>query len=79
MTAAVGHGKKAARNIDAWLRGEAYETAPKHAIVNFETLNLPVFLDADRRQPRVGVFRQARLVGPGAFLGRPYDGARVAE
>ena len=22
MTAAVGHGKKAARNIDAWLRGE---------------------------------------------------------
>jgi NADPH-dependent glutamate synthase beta subunit-like oxidoreductase len=50
MTAAVGHGKKAARNIDAWLRGEAYETAPKHAIVNFEALNLPVFLDADRRQ-----------------------------
>jgi formate dehydrogenase (NADP+) beta subunit len=50
MTAAVGHGKKAARNIDAWLRGEAYEKAPKHAIVNFETLNLPVYLDADRRQ-----------------------------
>jgi Pyruvate/2-oxoacid:ferredoxin oxidoreductase delta subunit len=50
MTAAVGHGKKAARNIDAWLRGEVYETAPKHAVVNFDTLNLPVFLDADRRQ-----------------------------
>ncbi len=50
MTAAVGHGKKAARNIDAWLRGEAYEAAAKHAIVEFETLNLPVFLDAERRQ-----------------------------
>ena len=50
MTAAVGHGKKAARNIDAWLRGETYEVAPKHAVVEFGTLNLPVFLDADRRQ-----------------------------
>jgi NADPH-dependent glutamate synthase beta subunit-like oxidoreductase len=50
MTAAVGHGKKAARNIDAWLRGGTYEKAPQHAIVGFETLNLPVFLDADRRE-----------------------------
>jgi formate dehydrogenase (NADP+) beta subunit len=50
MTAAVGHGKKAARNIDAWLRGEVYEPAPKHAIVPFEALNLPVFLDAARRE-----------------------------
>jgi NADPH-dependent glutamate synthase beta subunit-like oxidoreductase len=49
MTAAVGHGKKAARNIDAWLRGETYEKAPQSAIVGFEKLNLPVFLDADRR------------------------------
>ena len=31
MTAAVGHGKKAARNIDAWLRGEVYAPEPKHA------------------------------------------------
>ncbi|MEP7083271.1 MAG: NAD(P)-binding protein [Betaproteobacteria bacterium] len=50
MTAAVGHGKKAARNIDAWLRGETYEKAPQHSIVHFEALNLPVFLDADRRE-----------------------------
>ena len=50
MTAAVGHGKKAARNIDAWLRGAVYEQAPKHPIVHFEALNLPVFLDADRRE-----------------------------
>jgi formate dehydrogenase (NADP+) beta subunit len=50
MTAAVGHGKKAARNIDAFLRGEAYEPAPKNPIVGFDALNLPVFLDAGRRQ-----------------------------
>ena len=30
MTAAVGHGKKAARNIDAWLRGEVYQKPPQH-------------------------------------------------
>ncbi|HQR10857.1 MAG TPA: NAD(P)-binding protein [Casimicrobiaceae bacterium] len=50
MTAAVGHGKKAARNIDAWLRGEAHEPAAKRAIVHFDALNLPVFLDAERRE-----------------------------
>jgi len=50
MTAAVGHGKKAARNIDAWMRGEVYAPGPKHPIVQFEALNLPVFLDADRRE-----------------------------
>jgi NADPH-dependent glutamate synthase beta subunit-like oxidoreductase len=50
MTAAVGHGKKAARNIDAWLRGQVFDKPPKHAVVQFETLNLPVFLDAERRQ-----------------------------
>jgi NADPH-dependent glutamate synthase beta subunit-like oxidoreductase len=50
MTAAVGHGKKAARCIDAWLRGAVYAKPPKHAVVEFGTLNLPVFLDAARRQ-----------------------------
>ena len=50
MTAAVGHGKKAARAIDARLRGIAYEPAPKHSIVHFDALNLPLFLDADRRE-----------------------------
>jgi NADPH-dependent glutamate synthase beta subunit-like oxidoreductase len=39
VTVAVGHGKKAARHIDAWLRGESYLPAPKHAIATAETLN----------------------------------------
>jgi len=50
MTAAVGHGKKAARSIDAWLRGEVFVKPKKHAVVEFSTLNLPVFLDAERRR-----------------------------
>ena len=31
VTVGVGHGKKAARQIDAWLRGAAAAAAPKHA------------------------------------------------
>ena len=50
MTAAVGHGKKAARNIDAFLRGAVFDPPSKHPIVHFDALNLPVFLDADRRE-----------------------------
>jgi len=52
MTAAVGHGKKAARNIDAWLRGVSHEKAPPHPVVAFDMLNLPVYLEADRQQQR---------------------------
>ncbi len=48
MTAATGHGKKAARAIDAWLRGQASDERVKNPVVSFEMLNLPLFLDADR-------------------------------
>jgi NADPH-dependent glutamate synthase beta subunit-like oxidoreductase len=61
MTAAVGHGKKAARNINAWLREVVYEPPPKHPIVHFDALNLPVFLDADRRE--ASVVPVARRIG----------------
>lgn len=46
ITVAVGHGKKAARNIDAWLRGTAYEPAPKHDLAAFEKLNPWYYSDA---------------------------------
>jgi len=56
MTTAVGHGKKAARNIDAFLRGQAYEAQEKHPVVHFDSLNLPVYLDAPRHEePQVPV------------------------
>ena len=50
MTAATGHGKKAARSIDAWLRGGHLEAREKPPPVDFDMLNLPLFLDAGRSQ-----------------------------
>jgi NADPH-dependent glutamate synthase beta subunit-like oxidoreductase len=46
VTSAVGHGKKAARHIDAWLRGQALPVAVKHPVIGFDQLNLPIFADA---------------------------------
>ncbi|MCW8888548.1 MAG: NAD(P)-binding protein, partial [Gammaproteobacteria bacterium] len=40
VTIATGHGKKAARNIDAWLRGGNYHAPDKHDIVGHEKLHL---------------------------------------
>ncbi len=50
VTVGVGHGKKAARNIDAWLRGTGPANVPKHEVVEFADLNLWYFGDAARRQ-----------------------------
>jgi formate dehydrogenase (NADP+) beta subunit len=47
VTRAVGHGKHAARNIDAWLRGNRYQRPGRHPVVSFEMLHLPVYSDAD--------------------------------
>ncbi|MFQ5519264.1 MAG: FAD-dependent oxidoreductase, partial [Mariprofundus sp.] len=40
VTIATGHGKKAARYIDGWLRNEPYVPANKHPIVDHEKLRL---------------------------------------
>jgi NADPH-dependent glutamate synthase beta subunit-like oxidoreductase len=50
VTIGVGHGKKAARHIDAWLRGAAAESRPKHEVATFDMLHLWFFGDAERRQ-----------------------------
>jgi NADPH-dependent glutamate synthase beta subunit-like oxidoreductase len=50
VTIGVGHGKRAAREIDAWLRGAAGGRPPKHPPATFELLNLWYFGDAARRQ-----------------------------
>ena len=47
VTVAVGHGKRAARHIDAWLHGTTYQKPPNSRIVSFAMLNLPVYSDAD--------------------------------
>jgi Pyruvate/2-oxoacid:ferredoxin oxidoreductase delta subunit len=46
VTVAVGHGKKAARHINAWLRGTTFEKPDKHPLVDFAMLNLPIYTDA---------------------------------
>jgi formate dehydrogenase beta subunit len=46
VTVATGHGKKAARHVDAWLRGDVYDSPPKHPIIDFAGLNLPIYSDA---------------------------------
>ena len=45
VTVAVGHGKRAARNIDAWLRGSTYAEPATAPLVSFEMLHLPMFTD----------------------------------
>lgn len=46
VTIATGHGKKAARHIDAWLRGETYRPHPKRPIVTHDQLHLWYRTDA---------------------------------
>ncbi|MGZ3422203.1 MAG: NAD(P)-binding protein [Polyangiales bacterium] len=52
VTAAVGHGKKAARHIDAWLRGVERHPQPRHPLVTSDMLHLPVYSDAERSVQR---------------------------
>jgi formate dehydrogenase beta subunit len=49
VTIGVGHGKKAARNIDAYLRGETYTKPPKGPLADFEKLHLWFYTDAEQR------------------------------
>jgi len=48
VTVGVGHGKKAARNIDAWLRGTAYKPAEKHELAAYDKLNTWYYADAPK-------------------------------
>ncbi len=50
VTTAVGHGKKAARFINGYLRGEAYQPKAKHAVVGFERLHLWYRSEAPRQE-----------------------------
>jgi len=48
VTVAIGHGKKAARHIDAWLRGAVYDPGEKHEIAEFANLNAWYYSDASK-------------------------------
>ena len=50
VTVAVGHGKLAARHIDAWLRGTTHAPAPKPALAAFDNLTPWYYSDAPHRR-----------------------------
>ncbi|MDE2626117.1 MAG: NAD(P)-binding protein [Burkholderiales bacterium] len=59
VTVAVGHGKKAARHIDSWLRGTHAGAAPKHAPATFERLNPWYYSDAPKTvRPQLDLARR---------------------
>jgi NADPH-dependent glutamate synthase beta subunit-like oxidoreductase len=65
VTVGVGHGKRAGREIDGWLRASSSETQAKHPLATFDMLHLWYFGDAARRaQPelepaeRIGGFEE---------------------
>jgi 2-oxoacid:acceptor oxidoreductase delta subunit (pyruvate/2-ketoisovalerate family) len=59
VTVGVGHGKKAARHIDAWLRGEQYVPAPKHEAATFDRLNTWYYADAPKTvRPQLDLVRR---------------------
>ena len=59
VTVAIGHGKKAARNVDAWLRGGQYTAPVKHEIASPELLNPWYYADAPKSvQPALTIIRR---------------------
>lgn len=60
VTVGIGHGKKAARHIDGWLRGAEYQPAPKPDLATCDTLNTWYYADAPRTvQPRLEAARRS--------------------
>jgi NADPH-dependent glutamate synthase beta subunit-like oxidoreductase len=59
VTVAIGHGKKAARHIDAWLRGTRLAPQPPHAPALFEQLNPWYYSDAPKQmRPQLDLARR---------------------
>ncbi|HTX30355.1 MAG TPA: NAD(P)-binding protein [Solirubrobacteraceae bacterium] len=59
VTTAIGHGKLAARNIDAWLSGEPADAPSEPAAAEFAQLNTWYYADAPRTvRPRLEAIRR---------------------
>lgn len=59
VTVAIGHGKKAARHIDAWLKGETPQREFKHPIATFDRINPWYYSDAPKTmQPQLDLARR---------------------
>jgi Pyruvate/2-oxoacid:ferredoxin oxidoreductase delta subunit len=58
-TNAIGNGKRAARTIDAWLRGETLREPDRHELAAFEHLNTWYYADAPKTErPRLEFARR---------------------
>jgi NADPH-dependent glutamate synthase beta subunit-like oxidoreductase len=59
VTVGVGHGKQAARNIDAWLRGSEFAHPPEPEIASLDMLNVWYYTDAPKTvAPQLDVIRR---------------------
>lgn len=59
VTVGIGHGKKAARHIDAWLNGSEYVKPPKNEIATFDKLNTWYYTDAPKTvRPTLDIIRR---------------------
>ena len=53
VTVAIGHGKKAARYIDGFLRGTPYQKPSKHPVVGYERLHLWYKTNAPQKEQAI--------------------------
>ena len=59
VTVGVGHGKKAARHIDAYLRGATCQHGPRHELADFEMLHTWYYSDAPKTvRPMLDIIRR---------------------
>ncbi|MCG7963580.1 MAG: NAD(P)-binding protein, partial [Candidatus Thiodiazotropha taylori] len=81
VTTAIGHGKHAARSIDAWLRGEQYRKPVKHELVEIDKMNTWYYTDAPRTvRPMLDIVRRqsgfAEVVGDLDEINAAYEARR---
>lgn len=59
VTVAIGHGKKAARNIHAWLSGTEHQAREKSEVATFDKLNTWYYSDAPKTvRPMLDIIRR---------------------
>jgi len=59
VTVGIGHGKLAARHIDAWLRGTTWTHPAAHELASYDKLNTWYYSDAPKaRQPVLDAIRR---------------------
>jgi NADPH-dependent glutamate synthase beta subunit-like oxidoreductase len=81
VTVGVGHGKKAARHIDAWLRGQPAVARLKRPVATFDKLHLWYFGDAAvRKQPELAPQERVQgfeeIVGGLSAVAATYEAGR---